>query len=88
MTSLFLGIVLVSTCGATAVFYHLFPQLSRPDVFFGVTVNPGIREEPVGRKVLARYRRQIWLNFAIAAALAVAGASFGTAALLFAGTTR
>jgi uncharacterized membrane protein len=52
-----------------AVSYHLAPQLTRRDIFFGVTVAPGFRDTPVGRSASRRYAIEIWSLALVAAAL-------------------
>jgi uncharacterized membrane protein len=53
---------------------HLAPQLTRRDVFFGVTVSPGFRDGPVARSVSRRYAAEIWFLAFIAAAFVAASA--------------
>jgi uncharacterized membrane protein len=48
---------------------HLAPELTRRDIFFGVTVAPGFRDGPVARSVARRYRREIWVLALVAAVL-------------------
>jgi uncharacterized membrane protein len=48
---------------------HLAPQLTRRDIFFGVTVSPGFRDGPVARSVSRRYAAEIWLFACVVAAL-------------------
>lgn len=56
-------IALVAACA------HLAPQLTRPDIFFGVTVSPGFRASPAARSIARRYALEIWLLAGIAAAI-------------------
>lgn len=51
-----------------AVSSHLAPQLTRRDIFFGVTVPPGFREGRVARTVSRRYAAEVWFVAAAAAA--------------------
>ena len=48
---------------------HLAPQLARRDIFFGVTVSSGFRDERVARSVSRRYAMEIWFLALAAAAL-------------------
>jgi uncharacterized membrane protein len=48
---------------------HLAPQLTRREIFFGVTVSPGFRDGPVARSVSRRYAMEIWGFAFVAAAL-------------------
>ena len=49
---------------------HLAPQLSRRDIFFGVTVSPRFRDEPAARSIVRRYAVEIW-GLALVAGLLV-----------------
>jgi uncharacterized membrane protein len=52
------GIVLV--LGTVSAVVHWFiPRLTRPDLYFAVTVAPGFRESSDGRLILSRYRRGV-----------------------------
>jgi hypothetical protein len=43
-----------------AVIGHVLPGVTRPDVFFGVTVDPAFRETDQARRILRRYRAMVW----------------------------
>jgi uncharacterized membrane protein len=45
--------------GSLAVAALFTPRLTRPDLFFAVTVNPSFRQSPSGREILRRYDRSI-----------------------------
>jgi uncharacterized membrane protein len=45
---------------------HFLPEFTRPDLFFGVTVDPAIRNTDEARRILRRYRIALWSS-AIAA---------------------
>jgi uncharacterized membrane protein len=45
--------------GSLAVAALFTPRLSRPDLFFAVTVNPSFRQSPAGREILRRYDRSV-----------------------------
>jgi hypothetical protein len=45
--------------GGAVVLFLLLPQLSRPDLFFAVTVAPEVATGRDARRILARYRRTI-----------------------------
>ena len=42
-----------------AIAHWLIPRLTRPDLYFAVTVAPGFRDSPEGKSILRRYRRGI-----------------------------
>jgi uncharacterized membrane protein len=54
-----------------AVASHLAPQLTRRDIFFGVTVSPDFRSGPAARSISRRYALEVWLLAFVAAALVV-----------------
>jgi len=56
----FIGLVSISTLG------HFLPKFTRPDVFFGVTVDPAFRATDAARRILRDYRIALWCS-AIAA---------------------
>lgn len=50
--------ILLLTLGILSALAHwLIPRLTRPDLYFAVTVAPGFRDGPEGRAILRRYRR-------------------------------
>jgi uncharacterized membrane protein len=55
--------------GLVALTSHLAPQLTRRDLFFGVTVSPGFRDTPIARSASRRYAIEIWSVALVAAAL-------------------
>jgi len=42
------------------VFAHGLPEVTRPSVFFGVTVDPGFRTSDLARLILRHYRVALW----------------------------
>jgi uncharacterized membrane protein len=48
---------------------HFSPQFTRPDVFFGVTVNRAFRTTETARRILRNYRLAIWSSVAASGAL-------------------
>jgi uncharacterized membrane protein len=57
----------------TAVLFYLMPRLTRPDLYFAVTVPPDFRDSQPGRTLLTSYRARIVLASAAALAFLVAG---------------
>jgi len=47
---------------ASSTLSHLMPQFTRPDLFFGVTVEPAFRITDVARRILRNYRIAIWCS--------------------------
>jgi uncharacterized membrane protein len=50
---------------------HLAPQVSRRDIFFGVTVSASFRDGPVARAIARRYVLEVWGLAFLAVALVV-----------------
>ena len=63
-----LGILLLIT-----FMIYLLPSLTRPELFFGVTVPRDFRESAAGRGLIRIYRLQVWLIAAIALVILFAG---------------
>ncbi|MDE3156636.1 MAG: DUF1648 domain-containing protein [Acidobacteriota bacterium] len=84
MPALVVGLALQLLVGA---FAFLLPDRTRPDLFFAVTVDPGIRGRLEGRTIVARYRRETAIVIALAVVLLAgvvrAGEPWGLAAGLF-----
>jgi uncharacterized membrane protein len=51
------------------------PRFSRPDIFFGVTVQPAFRQSPEGSSIARRYRMHMLLSVTLAVLLTVASAT-------------
>ena len=60
-----------------AVFGYIMPHLTRPDLFFAVTMPPDFRGSQAGRRLLRRYRLWVGAGLLVSAALVVASASTG-----------
>jgi uncharacterized membrane protein len=45
---------------------HVMPRLTRPTIFFGVTVAPEFRNTPDARRITRAYQVQIWIHVVIA----------------------
>src|SRR5580693_144499 len=56
------------------LFLHVIPDLARPELFFGVTVDPRFRQSELARGIRRRYSMAIWIATLIAVALAVTAA--------------
>ena len=52
--SVFICILAMSALG------HFLPKFTRPDLFFGVTVDPAIRNTDEARRILRKYRIALW----------------------------
>ncbi|HEX4459503.1 MAG TPA: hypothetical protein VIA18_16095, partial [Polyangia bacterium] len=46
----------------TAVTLHALPRLTRPELFFSVTVAPPFPRTDEGRRIVAGYRVELWLG--------------------------
>jgi uncharacterized membrane protein len=70
-----------ATLAAAALFT---PRLTRPDLFFAVTVNPSFRQSPDAREILRRYDRSVVL-VALLALVLVGFIQIGTPLLVMVG---
>ena len=77
MSGTFVVIILL----VIGVMLHALPALTRPEIFFSVTVLPEFRRTPDGRSATRAYRLTIWISTALAIVLDIA-ANFAIAALL------
>ena len=70
-------VIVTVTIGGMAILYvavlWFMPRLTRPDLYFAVTVPPGFRDEPGGKLILGRYRTELILVSLLASLLFVAG---------------
>jgi len=55
--------------GVDGVLFYLLPRLTRPDLYFAVTVPPDFRDGAEGAGILSRYRREVWIHSLIALGL-------------------
>jgi len=62
--------------------FHIIPGLTRPDLFFAVTVAPEFRTSPDAQRILRRYRAMVWMTTLVASWLVVAAGSAVGAVLL------
>lgn len=63
---------------------HFLPQFTRPDVFFGVTVEPAFRTSDAARRILRGYRIALWCSAIGAAAFLWVFHRAGVAFLMYA----
>ena len=70
-------IIIAVTIGGIAILYlavlWFMPRLTRPDLYFAVTVPPGFRDEPNGKLILGRYRTELILVSLLALLVYAAG---------------
>lgn len=66
---------LVAVLLLLAVFFHYLPEITRPDIFFAVTVRPSFRATPEARQIVRRFRATVWVHSLIG--LAVVCVAFG-----------
>ncbi len=70
-------LVLLATVGGFAilhvVIFWFLPDLTRRDVYFAVTVDPGFRDRPDGRAIRHRYRIELAAFSAVVFAAVIAG---------------
>jgi Family of unknown function (DUF5808) len=56
-----LGWIQVSLLALATALNHYTPRLTRRDLYFGVTVDPGFRETAAAKGILRRYRQWNWV---------------------------
>jgi hypothetical protein len=70
-------IIVVATIGGivilNAAILWFMPRLTRPDLYFAVTVPPGFPNEPDGKSILRQYRKELILVSVLALMVFVAG---------------
>lgn len=64
---------------------YLVPQLTRPELYFGVPVDPAFRQTRAGRRVLRDYRLTFWAATIVSAVVGLASHRIGMFFVLFAG---
>lgn len=72
-----MGFEVVIACSLVtlaAAIQYVLPALTRPDLFFGITVNAAFRSSAEGAAVLRRYRTQVLISAVLAIAVALAAA--------------
>ncbi len=57
----------------TALTLHVLPRLTRPELFFAVTVAPSFPRSDEGRQIVAGYRFELWLGAAVALGIVTVG---------------
>jgi uncharacterized membrane protein len=65
--------------------FHLIPQLTRPEIFFAVTVPSEFRRTPAGREILRKYRAHVWLHTLGSAGLLTFGLMLGNEIVMLSG---
>ncbi len=61
--------IILGVAAAVSLLFHWLPLWRRESLWFGVTTGPEFGASPAGKRVLARYRVEIWICSAIALAL-------------------
>ncbi len=80
----FLAVTSTSFMALFAVVSIMSSRVSRPDVVFAITVNPGFRNSPVGRKILRQFTWWMILTSGLGIALTWLGVRDGAFSILFA----
>jgi len=73
-TPLLLGptLMMASVIGFCLLIYYLMPRLTRPDVYFAVTVPPEFRDSAEGCSILKRYRVEVTILSVLALLIVLA----------------
>ncbi len=77
MSPSLLLMTLASTVAFVAAVLHLAPDLSRPDLFFAVTVDPAFRATPEAGRIRRAYRVRVWIHAGVATLVALQAARSG-----------
>ncbi len=75
------ALYVISILGISGVLFHLLPRLSRPEIYFAVTVPPSFRNTNDALRILRRYRLGVWIHTLIPMGLLLAGSSRNRLAL-------
>ena len=67
------SLIMILMIGLLVVLYYVMPRLTRPDIYFAVTVMPDFRDSAEGRAILGRYRVEVVVYGIIAIAVALIG---------------
>jgi uncharacterized membrane protein len=67
------SLVMAFVIGLCLVISYLIPRLTRPDVYFAVTVPPEFRDSTEGRSILKRYRVRVTIFGLLALLIVLAG---------------
>jgi uncharacterized membrane protein len=67
------SLIMILMIGLLATISYAMPRLTRPDIYFAVTVAPGFRDSAEGRAILGRYRVELSIYGIAAIAVALSG---------------
>ena len=67
------GLIMVFVIGLNLVIFYLLPRLTRPDVYFAVTVPPEFRDSEEGCSILKRYGVEVTIFGVLALLIVLAG---------------
>jgi len=67
------SIIMILMIALLVTISYLIPRLTRPDIYFAVTVLPDFRDSAEGRAILGRYRVEVVIYGIIAIAVALSG---------------
>jgi uncharacterized membrane protein len=67
------SVIMILIIGLLVVLYYVMPRLTRPDIYFAVTVTPDFRDSAEGGAILGRYRVEVVVYGIIAIAVALSG---------------
>src|SRR5579863_4967398 len=69
----------------TSLLFFWMPRLTRPDLYFAITVEPGFRDSEEGRALLSQYRFKVVTASLVATGMLALGGFRSSLALLIAG---
>ena len=76
---------LLGIIGLVGVQFHLLPRLTRPEIYFAVTLPENFRNTDKGLRVLRQYQLQVWFHTFVALVLVLSGAQLRLFGLVLAG---
>jgi len=67
------SLIMILMIGLLVTICYVMPRLTRPDIYFAVTVAPDFRDSAEGRAILGRYRVEVSIYGIVAIAVALSG---------------
>lgn len=78
-------VVMIMTVAFSGLLLYKLPGLTRPDLYFSVTIKPGFRQSEGAREILARYQREIIIHTLVGIGVILVAARFRLAGALVVG---
>ncbi len=75
--TILIALYVILILGVTGILLHLVPRLSRPEIYFSITVPPSFRNTSDALRIFRRYHLWVSLHTLIAIALVLGASSLG-----------